>query len=152
MIARLRRVHGIAAALSPFLVAAFAIALLGKKPDAVAASLPAEDRGATTEDLGSVSDIARARELPSALGTVFVLAAPDAQRLLVMQKGEPAPDTLAYWTGAEGAIAELPKDAQLLGPVGPKPRAYQRPSGRGQVVFFSLAHGTTLAHGAPEGN
>ena len=90
--------------------------------------------------------------MPSPVGTVFVLSAPDSQRLLVMQKGEPAPDTLAYWTGADGAIADLPKDAQLLGPVGSRPRAYPRPSGRGQVVFYSLAHGTTLAHGAPEGN
>ena len=152
MIARLRRAHGIAVAMSPFLVAAFAIAMLGKKPDAISALLPADERGATTDDFGGIGDIARARELPSPLGTVFVLSAPDSQRLLVMQKGEPAPDTLAYWTGADGAIADLPKDAQLLGPVGSRPRAYPRPSGRGQVVFFSLAHGTTLAHGAPEGN
>ena len=108
----------------------------------------AEPRPTTSAALAT----SRARELPSPIGTVFVLSAPDSQRLLVMQKGEPAPDTLAYWTGADGAIADLPKDAQLLGPVGSRPRAYPRPSGRGQVVFYSLAHGTTLAHGAPEGN
>lgn len=152
MITRLRRAHGIAAALSPFLVAALVMAVLSKKPDVVSATLPQDERGATTDDLGSISDIRRARELPSPVGTVFVLAAPDSQRLLVMQKNEPSPDTLAYWTGAGGTIEELPEDAQLLGPVGPKPRAYSRPAGSGQVVFYSLAHGQVLAHGAPEGN
>lgn len=151
MITRLRRAHGIAAALSPFLVAAFAMALLGKKPDAVAATLPLDERGVTTDDVGSVSDILRARELRSSIGTVFVVSAPDSKRLLVMQKGEPAPDTLVYWTVAGGAIEELPKDAQLIGTVGSKARAYPLPTGRGQVVFYSLAYGQVLAHGALEG-
>ncbi len=151
MIARLRRVHGLLCALSPFLFVPLVAALVGRKPDPVAAQLPPEPRGVAAMDLGSLSDIAMARELASPIGAVFVLGAPDAARILVMQKGEPAPDTLAYWTSRPGALEALPEDARLLGPVGQAPRSYARPSGPGQVVFFSLAHGAVLAHGAPEG-
>lgn len=150
MIARLRSVHCVAVALSPFLLFAFAEALLGKKGAPVASALPPDPRGAAATDLGSLSDIVQARELASASGAVFVVSSPEASRLLVMQKGEPAPDTLVYWTAQSGAIAELPGDARLLGPVGQAPRSYARPSGPGQVVFYSLAHGAVLAHGAPE--
>ena len=152
MIARLRRAHAVAVSLSPFLLAAFAIALFGKKPDAISNELPADARGATTRELGSVSDILRAKETPSSLGGTFVIGAHDAGRLLLCQKGEPSPDTIAYWTKATGAIDALPQDAHMLGPVGTLPRNYAIPAAGGQVVFYSLAHGTVVGHASLEGN
>lgn len=152
MIARLRRAHALTAAMSPLLAVAFAVALLGKKPDAITNELPADARGATTRDLGSVSDIVRAKEAPSSLGGSFTVGAHAAGRVLLAQKGEPSPDTLAYWTRTTGAIDALPQDAQLLGPVGPLPRDYAIPASGGQVVFFSLAHGAVVGHATLEGN
>lgn len=138
--------------LSPVLVVAFVVVVLARKPDAISASLPGDARGAMAHDFGSVSDIVRAREIPSSLGGTFVIGAPSEGRLLVRQKGEPSPDTLAYWTAGNGAIDALPPDAKLLGPVGSLPREYQRPPGDGQVVFYSLAHGAVVGHASPEGN
>ncbi len=152
MIARLRRVHALTAAMSPFLLAAFAIALFGRKPDTVTNELPADSRGTTTPALGSVSDILRARETPSSLGGSFTVGAHELGRVLLAQKGESSPDTLAYWTRATGEIDALPQDAQLLGPVGSLPRDYAIPATGGQVVFYSLAHGTVVGHATLEGN
>ncbi len=145
MIAKLRRRHRatfvLLAVALPFGLAA---ALAGRTAAARTATLPPDPRGARAQDFGSGMVVTNARLLTTADGGSFRLAH-QAGALLVEQRGEPAPDVLAYWTAANGKLDALPADAKLLGAVSGQPRRYQLPSTSGQVLFFSLAHGAVLA-------
>jgi hypothetical protein len=152
VIQKLRRRHAAGfLTLAVALPVALILALAGRRQATRNATVPADPRGLATFDSSSVADIANAAVAPSTLGGSFVVGA-SSHYLVVAQRGEPAPDVLAYWIASIDAVATLPQDARLLGPVGSSPRRYQRPEGLGHVAFFSLAHGAVIAHALPAAN
>lgn len=146
MIRTLRRAHGrIALALAVLVPAVFVASVLARKAWQPLAELPAPWSDADAARLDGLA-------LQSfAAGSTFFVAR-EGERLLVSLHDDRAPSVLAYWTTARGPIDELPADAVLLGSVDRRVHRLRAPTGDGQLVLYSLGHGTVIGHGTPRTN
>jgi hypothetical protein len=130
---------------------AIPLSLAAQRSARTNSSLPPDPLGARAADLGSVSDIVAAQDVPALGGGRFVCARV-RDGVLLRQDAPELPDVLAYWTAADASVTALPADARLLGKLDGAPRRFPHPGGSGQVIFYSLAHGAVVASWRVSGN